>query len=131
MRLICTCERTWLTILLCEQMGKGPTVTERELKDILREHALKVTGQRLELLKLLAKTKEHLDAEQIYLQLLKRKQNISRATVYRSLETLVEEGLVEKLDFGGGRMRYESSQGGDEHHDHLICTECGRVEEFL
>ncbi len=105
-------------------------VRETEIKQVLRDHELKVTWQRLELLKLLSSTTEHMDAEAIYLQLLKRKKNVSRATVYRSLDTLVEEGLVERHEFGDGRARFERSQGRDEHHDHLICTECGKVIEF-
>ncbi len=104
---------------------------EKRIEDILREHDLKVTWQRLELLKLLSATQKHYDAEEIYLQLRRRKKNVSRATVYRSLETLVDEGLVDRVDFGDGRMRYEHSGDNDEHHDHLICANCGKVVEFF
>ena len=76
-------------------------------------------------------TREHFDAEEIYLELLKKQKNVSRATVYRSLEALVEQDLVTRLDFGDGRMRFERSKGDDEHHDHLICEECGKVIEFF
>jgi len=103
----------------------------QELKRVLREHELKATNQRIALLKLLNGTQDHLDAEEIYLQLLKKEKNVSRATVYRSLEALVEQGLVSKLDFGDGRMRFERSEGDDEHHDHLICVSCGKVIEFF
>lgn len=103
---------------------------ETEIKQILREHELKVTWQRMELLKLLTNTDQHFDAEEIYLQLHRRKKNVSRATVYRSLDTLVEEGLVQRLEFGDGRARYERTRDRDEHHDHLICTHCGKVLEF-
>ena len=104
---------------------------EKRIEDILREHDLKVTWQRLELLKLLSATQKHYDAEEIYLQLRRRKKNVSRATVYRSLETLVDEGLVDRVDFGDGRMRYEHSGDNDEHHDHLICANCGKLVEFF
>lgn len=104
---------------------------ESEIKQVLREHDLKVTGQRLELMKLLTSSTEHMDAEEIYLKLLQRKKSVSRATVYRSLDALVEEGLVDRLDFGDGRARYERNEGRHEHHDHLICTECGKVIEFF
>jgi len=103
----------------------------QELKDTLREHELKATSQRVALLKLLNGTDEHFDAEEIYFQLKKQQKNVSRATVYRSLDALVEQRLVHKLDFGDGRMRYERSQDDDEHHDHLICEECGKVIEFF
>ena len=103
----------------------------KDLKATLREHELKATSQRIALLKLLDGTHEHFDAEEIYLELKKRQKNVSRATVYRSLEALVEQDLVTKLDFGEGRMRYERHQGDDEHHDHLICEQCGKVIEFF
>lgn len=103
----------------------------QELKQVLREHELKATSQRVALLKLLGATSEHFDAEEIYLELRKRQKNVSRATVYRSLEALVDQDLVKKLDFGDGRMRYERSKGEDEHHDHLICEVCGKVIEFF
>lgn len=101
------------------------------LKQVLREHELKATNQRIALLKLLDKTHEHFDAEEIYLELKEKQKNVSRATVYRSLEVLVEQRLVSKLDFGEGRMRYERRISEDEHHDHLICEKCGKVIEFF
>lgn len=103
----------------------------QDLKRVLREHELKATNQRIALLKLLDGTQEHFDAEEIYLELLKKEKNVSRATVYRALEALVEQGLVAKLDFGDGRMRFERTKGDDEHHDHLICEKCGKVIEFF
>ena len=101
-----------------------------ELKKVLREHELKATSQRIALLKLLDGTHKHLDAEEIYLELKERQKNVSRATVYRSLETLVEQEMVTKLDFGDGRMRYERNKDEDEHHDHLINIRSGEVVEF-
>jgi Fur family transcriptional regulator, ferric uptake regulator len=103
----------------------------QELKQVLREHELKATTQRIALLKLLDATHEHFDAEEIYLELIKKQKNVSRATVYRSLEALVDQSLVTRLDFGDGRMRFERSKGEDEHHDHLICEGCGKVIEFF
>jgi Fur family ferric uptake transcriptional regulator len=105
--------------------------SNQALKQTLREHELKATSQRVALLKLLDTTEEHFDAEEIYFQLRRKEKNVSRATVYRNLEALVEQNLVSKLDFGDGRMHYERSQGNDEHHDHLICEHCGQVIEFF
>lgn len=105
--------------------------TNQNLIKVLREHELKATSQRIALLKLLDATLEHFDAEEIYFELKKRQKNVSRATVYRSLETLVEQELVTKLDFGDGRMRYERRLSADDHHDHLICERCGKVIEFF
>lgn len=103
----------------------------KELKQVLRDHELKATSQRIALLKLLNNTNEHFDADEIYIELRKLQKSVSRATVYRSLESLVENELVSKLDFGEGRMRYERIQNRDEHHDHLICESCGKVIEFF
>jgi Fur family transcriptional regulator, ferric uptake regulator len=52
------------------------------------------------------------------------------ASVYRILDLLVEQGLVQKIDLGGGRAHYEAAHRGHQHHHHLVCTECGRVEPF-
>lgn len=72
---------------------------------------------------------EHLDAEEL-LKILKGKgSKVSRATVYRTLDLLVESGLVDKIDLGDGRAAYEHITG-HTHHDHLICIKCGAVEEF-
>ncbi|MCL6472426.1 MAG: transcriptional repressor [Firmicutes bacterium] len=72
---------------------------------------------------------EHLDAEEL-LKILKGKgSKASRATVYRTLDLLVESGLVEKIDLGDGRSVYEHT-AGHAHHDHLICIRCGSVQEF-
>ncbi|MCF7825149.1 MAG: transcriptional repressor [Candidatus Marinimicrobia bacterium] len=101
------------------------------LKKVLREHELKATNQRVALLKLLDATNEHFDADEIYLALRQKQKNVSRATVYRSLEALVEQHLVSRVDFGDGRMRFERCQDEDEHHDHLICEKCGQVIEFF
>ncbi len=105
--------------------------SNKELKKVLRAHELKATSQRIALLKLLNSTQDHLDAEEIYFELYNQQKNVSRATVYRSLEALVAQELVSKLDFGDGRSRYERSKGDDEHHDHLICEKCGKVIEFF
>lgn len=107
------------------------TAENQNLKETLREHELKATSQRIALLKLLESTHEHFDAEEIYFQLRQDQEHVSRATVYRSLEALVEQELVSKLDFGDGRMRYELSRGEDDHHDHLVCEACGKVIEFF
>jgi Fur family transcriptional regulator, ferric uptake regulator len=52
------------------------------------------------------------------------------ASVYRILDLLVEQGLVQKIDLGGGRAHYEAAHRGHQHHHHLVCTECGRVDPF-
>jgi len=72
---------------------------------------------------------EHLDAEELLKNLKSQGSKASRATVYRTLDLLVESGLVEKIDLGEGKSAYEHT-AGHSHHDHLICVKCGAVEEF-
>ncbi|HEY3375266.1 MAG TPA: transcriptional repressor [Candidatus Aquicultor sp.] len=72
---------------------------------------------------------KHFDAEELLQFLRDKGSKTSRATVYRSLELLVESGLVEKIDLGEGRAAYEHT-AGHPHHDHLICLSCGAVQEF-
>jgi len=55
---------------------------------------------------------------------------VSRATVYRTIDVLVKNNLVRKLDLGDGRARYENKMD-TAHHDHLICVQCGKIEEFM
>ena len=55
---------------------------------------------------------------------------VSKATVYRTLKLLAECGVASERRFGDGLSRYELADDGDEHHDHLICTNCGEITEF-
>jgi Fur family ferric uptake transcriptional regulator len=59
-----------------------------------------------------------------------RGRNVGLASVYRILESLLAAGLVQRVDVGDGIARYEPVRGHDEHHHHLVCTECGKVEAF-
>ena len=79
---------------------------------------------------LLGKINAHPDADELYFELRKTEDNVSRATVYRVLDALVENSIVRKLEFGDGRARYEMRTSAS-HHDHLICIDCGKVEEFF
>ncbi len=104
---------------------------EGALKKVFRDNRLKATPQRLDVLKLLLTSEEHLDAEEIYQRLMRKKKNVSRATIYRTLEVLVDNDFVRKLNFSDGRMRYEHTQSHHQHHDHMVCQLCGKVVEFF
>ncbi|MEA3305333.1 MAG: Fur family transcriptional regulator [Candidatus Omnitrophota bacterium] len=97
-----------------------------------RGHGCRVTIPRQAILSVLSKTQEHLSAEDVYLAVHKTYLNIGLTTVYRTLELLVQMGLVLKFDFGDGRARYELAEGpkGIRHHHHLICTGCSRVVDY-
>lgn len=104
-------------------------ITMQILKEILQKEGLRYTKQRQEIWDELRSSDEHRDAEEICLTLRKRGLNISRATVYRTIEMLVKNNLIDKLEIGDGRARYEYN---DKylHHDHLVCTNCGKIIEF-
>ncbi|MBL7068313.1 MAG: transcriptional repressor [Candidatus Omnitrophica bacterium] len=92
----------------------------------------RMTIPRETIVNVLSKTSKHLSAEDVYMAVHKIHSNIGLTTVYRTLELLVQMGLVFKFDFGDGRARYELSEGpkGERHHHHLVCTSCGRVIDY-
>lgn len=102
----------------------------KNFKDVLRQENLKFTPQRYEVFRELCASDEHREAEEIYLALKKRHVNVSRATVYRTIDLLLTHDLVQRIDIGDGRWRYEHWLDCS-HHDHLICIRCGRIVEFL
>ena len=96
----------------------------------LKKAGLKVTLPRLKILKILENSKEHhLSAEDIYRFLVESDEDIGLATVYRVLTQFEEAGLVVRHNFESEQAVFEIDHG--EHHDHLVCVKCGRVEEFV
>jgi Fur family ferric uptake transcriptional regulator len=96
----------------------------------LRSKGLRVTQERLRLFDEIFAQHKHIDAEELLATMKGRGLKISRATVYRNLDLLVDCGLVRKQRLGRDRFLYEHVHGG-QHHDHLVCTGCGRVVEFV
>ncbi|NIQ97041.1 MAG: transcriptional repressor [Desulfuromonadales bacterium] len=90
---------------------------------------LKSTQQREVILDYFLRSGSHLSTEELYLKIRKKHPNIGYATVYRTLKLFAESGIAEELNFGDGQTRYEAV-GNEEHHDHLVCTECGKILEF-
>jgi Fur family ferric uptake transcriptional regulator len=95
----------------------------------LREHALPVTAQRLVIAEIMLGSQRHLSADDVALELANRESGIGLATVYRTIDLLVKSGLLVERDFGEGFRRYEPARDAP-HHEHLLCTVCGRVKEF-
>ncbi len=96
----------------------------------LRSTGLKVTAPRLRVLELFQRSPErHLTAEDVYRKLLDEDSDIGLATVYRVLTQFEQAGLLVRHHFEGGKAVYELNEGS--HHDHLVCMQCGRVEEFF
>lgn len=104
--------------------------TERELKNA----GLKATAPRMRILELFQKAQEsggdrHLSAEDVYRQMVAENIDVGLATVYRVLTQFEAAGLIVRHYFGNDRATYEIDDGA--HHDHIVCTRCGRVEEFV
>ena len=102
-----------------------------ELKKIVKQKGLKYTEQREIVSSILLHAKEHLTAEEVYNEIKKehKESNIGIATVYRALSFLEEVDLITSITFGTDGKKYESNS--KSHHDHLICTECGKIIEFI
>jgi Fur family ferric uptake transcriptional regulator len=95
----------------------------------LKESGLKATLPRRKILELFEASKvRHLSAEDVYKALLAEGIDVGLATVYRVLTQFEQAGLLSRQHFETGKAIYELNQGG--HHDHLVCLQCGRVEEF-
>jgi Fur family peroxide stress response transcriptional regulator len=99
----------------------------RAFVQTFRHRGMKVTHQRIEIFNELAASPAHPDAEAVFQAVNKRVPSISRDTVYRTLSTLEDEGLVRKVEPLFGSTRYDANL--DRHH-HFICTVCGLVSDF-
>lgn len=100
------------------------------MKTNLRKAGLKVTLPRLKILELLEESDQHhLTAEDLYKALQDSGEEIALATVYRVLTQFEAAGLVNRHHFEGGNSVFEVNEGA--HHDHIVCVECGRVDEFV
>ncbi len=89
---------------------------------------MKMTGQRRIIARVLSEATDHPDVEQVYRRAVQLDPRISIATVYRTVRLFEEADILERHDFGDGRSRYEEAT--DEHHDHLIDIQTGKVTEF-
>ena len=106
------------------------SIKSQHLVEVLRKEGLRYTSQRQAVWDEIKKSEEHRDAEDIYLQLKSNNHNVSRATVYRTIDVLVKNHMVRKMDLGDGRNLFEP-RIDDEHHDHMICLDTGKIIEFF
>ncbi len=108
---------------------KHSLVVEK-FEEFLKGENLKLTPQRRRILDRVYATHDHFSADTLYAWLRQEEgPQVSRATVYRTLDVLSRGGFVAGLDTGDGGMVYEHVLG-HEHHDHLVCMSCGRIDEF-
>jgi len=102
-----------------------------DFKQLLKKNSLKFTIQREVILETLYNSDEHLTPESLHHLIQEKYPDLKTgiATVYRTLALLEESNMVTSLSFGAQGKKYEL--GAKEHHDHLICTECGTITEFV
>jgi Fur family ferric uptake transcriptional regulator len=98
------------------------------LEQLCLEKGLKMTDQRRVISRVLSDANDHPDVEQVYRRAVDIDNKISIATVYRTVRLLEDAGVIERLDFGDGRARFEEAR--EEHHHHLIDVQSGEVIEF-
>lgn len=99
----------------------------RALAEYLEQHNLKHTKQREVVLATFLEAKRHVSSEDLYQVVREKHPNVGYTTVYRTMKLLVEAGLATERHFDDGITRYEIEQ---EHHDHLVCIKCGKIQEF-
>ena len=100
-----------------------------QFRTYLRQHNLPVTQQRLAIANVVFASDRHLSVEEVANDVAAEGENAGTATIYRTLDLLVRSGLVVERDFGEGFRRFEPARG-IPHHEHMLCTICGRVDEF-
>lgn len=109
-------------------LSKPRKMDSTALRKIIRDMGLKVTDQRLLILKALHSGRVHVTAQEVFELVSKQDPEIGFATVYRFLRTLTDQGFVNEVRMGGSSARYELKPEG--HHDHLTCERCGMICEF-
>lgn len=98
--------------------------------DELKSMGLKATLPRLKILEIFqVRRQRHMSAEDVYRELLAEHQDVGLATVYRVLTQFEQAGILKRSHFESGKSVFELDEG--QHHDHLVCLQCGRVEEFF
>ncbi|SEK82103.1 MULTISPECIES: Fur family transcriptional regulator [Stigmatella] len=115
-------------------VGGALPVNEQEKKEevlnrYMEQHGLKSTRQRSLIIDTFFAIGGHLSVEELWSKVREQDAKVSVATVYRTMKLLNDCGLAHARNFGDGQTRYEAA-AGREHHDHLICTRCGRIVEF-
>lgn len=98
--------------------------------DFIVNKGLRHTPQRVLILEAFLSTERHVSVEELYKLVSKKSRDIGYTTVYRTMNLFSESGLCGETDFGDGVLRFEHKYG-HEHHDHLICTKCGRFIEAV
>ena len=105
------------------------TPAREAFEKYLRKENCRITPERFIILDEVMESEGHFDADELYISLKQSGKKVSRATVYNTLELLLDSGLVLKFRYGENQSRYEKLHGRAHHH-HLICLSCGEIIEF-
>ncbi len=105
------------------------TPAREAFEKYLRNGNYRITPERFTILDTIMESEGHFDADELYISLKQSGKKVSRATVYNTLELLLDSGLVLKFRYGENQSRYEKIHGRAHHH-HLICLSCGEIIEF-
>ena len=101
------------------------------LRAYITDHGLKTSRQRELIAEIFFQAGGHLSIEELLDRVRDADAKVGQATVYRTMKLLTKCGLAESRQFGDGHTRYEPTHDHDEHHDHLICTTCSKIIEFV
>ena len=102
-----------------------------EVEAVLKSEGLRATKQRLNIWDELSSTDKHRDIETILKDLKKNKINVSRATLYRTIDVFVKHNLLKKITLDSGKFLYEHNKKTiTPQHDHIVCEDCGEIFEF-
>jgi Fur family ferric uptake transcriptional regulator len=102
----------------------------QQFEDYLRSQGLRLTGQRQLIAAAFFNTKGHISTEELYRKVQRKSSAVGLTTVYRTLKLLTDAGLASVKNFKDGLARFEATCRTD-HHDHLVCTVCGKIIEFM
>ncbi len=98
-------------------------------RDFLKRHGMRYTPERETIIKEIFSTHEHFDVDSLYISMRQKGLRVSKASIYRLIPLLIQANLIEEVFFEKGQMHYEHIYG-HEHHCHLRCQRCSRIEEF-
>jgi Fur family transcriptional regulator, ferric uptake regulator len=107
-----------------------PMDPREQFREFIKSRGLKSTQQRDSIVEVFFQIDKHASVDELYAEIRKKHPGIGFATVYRTLKLLKESGLAREWNFGEGHARYEHVTDVNEHHDHMICVDCGAIEEF-
>jgi Fur family ferric uptake transcriptional regulator len=112
-------------------MSTSSSVTEshERFREFLNEEGLRLTQEREQIAEVVFDKDGHFEAEELLYAIRRQEESVSRATIYRTLELLVQSGELTKVEFGDGYSLYETT-GDRVPHGHLYCKQCGEVIEF-